>query len=116
MLAVSRHRRPRAILVMALVALCILLRPLLAIACDLHDAAHGAAQPQIEAAAGGTTGEENPSDLVLHALHCCLHTIALPTALPAVAPPVPALGIPPLRPLRLADRQPADPLRPPISA
>lgn len=99
--------------------LCLLLRPALVAACDLHDLTHASAAQTGEVADVSAADEDAESGSLLHDLlhtmHCCLHGVALlsaPFTLPAIATATTAPDT--ARPARLDTRR-SNLFRPPIT-
>lgn len=82
MIALVRRQRSRSrVLFAALLVLCLLGRPLLAVASDLHDMAHHDALEFVHSPAGGETLPEPDGESLLHDIlhlaHCCGPVVAI---------------------------------------
>lgn len=122
--AVRPSPHPLRLLWLAALMLCLVLKPVLGLAGELHrdwhDSAHKAAQASAAALLGAEQeatehGDSSGWHGVLHIDLCCSN-VALATDI--VVPPAPQLP-PPALPYRSRHRAPApdpDPLRPPIRA
>jgi hypothetical protein len=97
--AIRQQETRFSVMLVALLVLCVLGRPLLAVACDLHDVTHHDAAELVQLPAAGDTLQDSDGDSLLHDLlhvaHYCGSAIALPSSSLSVLGRVADAGIPP---------------------